>query len=87
MKLIYCPICADIVKLRRQDTVCFWGSSGGTYLNNLDATYFGAAVPLGIANSTFAKAIRNQPEKGLGECFEAFVISQECPTFKLDKRE
>ncbi len=84
MKLIFCPVCHDIVKLllemdRSCQCACSWGHYKGDGLN---ATYGGMAIPLGIANSTFVKAVQNRPESGEGERFEAFVIPVECPTFK-----
>ena len=86
MKLIYCPYCHDIIKLRRQVTICECGKSFGTYLDDLNAAYSGDAVPLGIANSSFIGALKNQPASGDGMRFEAFVIPKDCLTFKRIKR-
>jgi hypothetical protein len=82
MKLIYCSLCHDIIRLRRQVTTCKCGLSHGTYLNDLNAVYSGDAIPLGIDNSSFIDALKNQPKKGQGVRFEAFVIPFECATFK-----
>ena len=82
MKLIFCPHCQDVVKLRRQLTVCQCGKSYGRYTDGLFAVYSGDAVPLGFANLSLVLAINNQPESGDGERFEAFVIPKKCPTFK-----
>ena len=87
MKLIFCPHCQDIVKLHEQITVCVCGKSWGRYTNGLHARYSGDAVPLGLSNVSLVKAINNQPESGDGECFEAFVISKTCPTFRRVKNE
>lgn len=82
MKLIYCPHCQDIVKLRKQVTICKCGRSFGSYFDDLQATYSGDAIPLGITNSSLIKALKNQPASGDGEEFVTFVIPKECPTFK-----
>ena len=84
MKLIFCPICHDIVKLPREmDRSCQCGCSWGHYKDDgLNATYGGEAVPLGITNSSLVNAIKTQPKSGMGERFEAFVIPVECDTFK-----
>lgn len=87
MKLIFCPHCQDIVKLRRQRTVCQCSKSWGRYISGLHAVYSGKAIPLGIANISLVLAINNQPKSGDGECFEAFVIPKTCPTFKKVKNE
>ena len=82
MKLIYCPHCHDIRKLSYMLTSCECGHSFGQYNEDgLNAAYGGDAVPLGFANSSFVDALKNQPESGLGQCFEAFVIPKQCPTF------
>ncbi len=87
MKLIFCPICHDIVRLTTQkDRSCFCDSSWGNYeADGLNATYGGAAVPLGFDNSSFVNAVKNQPSIGLGKTFEAFVIPAKCNTFKKEK--
>jgi hypothetical protein len=82
MKLIYCPACEDIVKCQKSGRTCQCGASGGRYTDSLNAIYWGEAVPLGLANSSFVQALRQQPESGMGSRFEAFVIPKICPTFK-----
>jgi hypothetical protein len=58
------------------------------YLDTLKAQYTGeAAVPLGIHNTSFQRALDKQPtvdtddQKG-GVRFEAFVIPKSCATFE-----
>jgi hypothetical protein len=83
MKLIYCPHCHDVRKLARLLTTCQCGRSWGQYLeDDLHAVYGGVAVPLGFTNPSFVDALKNQPEEGLGERFEAFVIPKKCPTLR-----
>jgi len=82
IKLIYCPHCQDIRKLTHLLTTCQCGRSYGQYHSDeLNAYYGGIAVPLGIANSSFVDALKNQPPEGMGKRFEAFVIPKKCPTF------
>ena len=85
MKLLFCKECQDIIRLI-PDKIreCKCGKVGGKYINELNAVYFGKeGVPIGFKNSTLANAIYNQPEKGLGKEFIAFVIPKICPTIKL----
>jgi hypothetical protein len=85
MKLIYCPKCHDVVRGMMEPRKCACGSSGLQYTDSLNAVYWGEAVPLGFANSSFVDALGRQPEEGGGKLFTAFVIPKNCPTFKLDK--
>lgn len=88
MKLIFCPICHDIVKLTMKvRRSCLCETSWGHYEEDgLNAIYGGQAVPLGFANSSFVNAVNNQPPLGLGKTFEAFVIPVECDTFKKESQ-
>jgi hypothetical protein len=84
MKLIFCQKCQDVVKLQAEESrTCLCGESWGRYKNDgLNAVYGGEAVPLGFDNPTLAEALQNQPKEGRGRRFEAFVIAEECDTFK-----
>jgi hypothetical protein len=67
MTLIFCKEC---------------GKSKGQYKEDgLHDWYSGPCMPLGFANSTFLRALQNQPDTGWGKNFEAFVIEKDCPTF------
>ena len=84
MKLLYCNNCRDIVKLYRTTRTCHCGATGGHYkVDGLNAVYYGPAIPLGFANSSFRKALRSQPEFGKGTDYKAFVIPKVCPTMEL----
>jgi hypothetical protein len=86
MKLILCRKCHDLVAMRRTPRRCECGAAGGQYVDDVNAVYHGEAVPLGIANSSLATAVQNQPEDGnLGQRFEAFVIQKTCPTFTRER--
>lgn len=85
MKLIFCPSCHDVRKLRSETSVvCKCGKSGGWYKSDgLHACITGLAVPVGFANGSFSRALNNRPKEGWGERFEAFVIPEECPTIEV----
>lgn len=86
MKLLLCRNCGDIFPLLKQHRECSCGETYGKYLDDLNAEYCGDhAVPLGFANSTFLKALREQPARGMGVEFTAFVIAKECKTMKKVK--
>lgn len=90
MKLLFCKNCDDVIRIfQKRKKKCKCGKIGGKYLDKNNAVYFGEdAVPVGFANSTFYKAIDNQPEQdGSGEYFTAFVISKICSTFKQIPKE
>lgn len=90
MKLILCNNCKDVVSLQvKTKRNCKCGLCHAQYEENgLDAWYEGPATPLGFANSSLVMALLKQPQEGMGESFEAFVIPKECPTFtKLTERE
>lgn len=84
MKLILCKDCWDVVKLSTKEVrSCACGKCKGQYTDDLNAWYSGEpAIPLGIDNFDLARAQANQPEKGFGKNFNAFVIPKECSTFK-----
>lgn len=87
MKLLLCTQCGDVFKLGLTPRDCGCGACGGTYAHDgLNATYWGDCVPIGFANSSLVKALKNRPREGRGECFEAFVIPSKCPTMeKIDR--
>ena len=81
MKLLFCNTCRDIVKLSRTTRTCQCGATGGHYREDgVNAIYYGPAIPLGFANSSFYEAIDGQPEYGDGYRYTSFVIPKVCPT-------
>lgn len=79
MKLIFCPDCSDVRALSTKQTrFCECGKSWGKYTDNLNAEIAGKAIPIGFTNNSFVSAIHNQPEKGMGENFVAFIIPKKC---------
>lgn len=85
MKLIFCPECWDVVKLAvSAERKCECGKSYGRYKEDrLNAYIGGLAIPLGFANPSLVAALDEQPEKGPGRRFEAFVIEKNCPTIEV----
>ncbi|MGJ9458513.1 hypothetical protein [Oceanobacillus sp. CF4.6] len=82
MKLLLCLECGDLFNLDYSIKKCSCGKVEGKYIDNINAVYKGGvAVPMGISNPSLLEAIRNQPEKGMGEEFTAFTIPKKCPTF------
>ncbi len=83
MKLLFCPHCTDIVRLKKMPKTCDCGKVGGRYLEDgLIMGHFGEGIPLFISNSSFAEAIENRPDSGLGSEFTASVIQKDCDTIR-----
>ncbi len=84
MKLIFCPHCTDVRKLDTDAMVsCKCGKSSGQYLpDGVQVVLRGDAIPIGILNSSFVRAVKSRPADGLGSQFEAFVIPHQCPTVR-----
>ena len=81
MKLIFCPKCEDIRALAYGLRYCSCASSWGHYRRDgLNAVIGGDAIPLGLNNQSFVKALKNRPARGLGQRFEAFVIPENSST-------
>lgn len=91
MKLLFCLTCGDVRKLAdpgrlgATETRCHCGRSWGHYTDNINAEFGGNAVLLGVANSSLARALNEQHDKGdlpngLGRTFEAFIIPNGAPS-------
>jgi hypothetical protein len=88
MKLLVCLECQDVFNLRYETKACSCGKSSGKYFEDgLHAEYQGPCLPLGFANSSFIKALKEQPQRDWGKEFTAFVIQKECPTMKRNGPE
>jgi hypothetical protein len=77
MKLIYCKLCSDIVGMNPNEDsprVCSCGESSGIYTDNKTLSICGPAIPIGIDNTTFRRAVFGRPKTGKGKTFVAFVI-------------
>lgn len=78
MKLIYCPDCLDMTKLRKLELRwCACGNSWGYYLeDDLTAEIGGSAVPIAIENDELREAVLRRPRQGRGLPVEARVLPQ-----------
>ena len=77
MKLIFCPSCHDIVRLFRSQRSCKCGDSWGQYTDHIKANVGGLAIPVGVDNKTFARAVRTRgttPSAHSELNFDAFVF-------------
>ena len=84
MKLIYCRVCGDFLRLRWEVRYCGCRTCWGYYhRNGLSAVINKEAVPIGFTNHTFKHAIDNQPDAGRGLEFTAFVIPKKCSTVEV----
>lgn len=82
MKLLFCKVCQDLIKLDYEIRTCKCGNGGGKYINSTDAEYFGShAVPMGIANGSLRKALTGDNTGTRGERVEAFIITDNCKTY------
>jgi hypothetical protein len=85
MKLIYCINCHDVIALYAKKRKCICGLSWGHYVDNINAVISGPVIPLGFENTSFMEALQNQPKKGMGVEFRAFVIPEEVPSIITKK--
>ena len=88
MKLVYCPSCEDVVRLWSRTRRCRCGASGGRYVDDVYAVYWGKAVPIGFDNWSLGLALgtRRETDEDGGTPFQAFVIPEKCRTLiKVDK--
>lgn len=76
MKLIYCPKCLDMKKLRMLELRrCACGSSWGYYLDDdLTAEIGGSAVPIAIENDELREAVLKRPDAGRGTSLAARIL-------------
>lgn len=93
MKLLFCPRCSDVTKLKVQERrECACGKSWGMYIDSLNAEYGGEAVPLGFSNPSLLEALKErdrqirdgvEADKPLGITFTAFTIPTGAPSVKM----
>lgn len=78
MKLIYCPECLDMKKVKMMDLrYCACGKSWGYYLeDDLTAVIGGLAVPVAIQNDELRRAVRQRPREGRGAHLGARVLPE-----------
>jgi len=88
MKLLFCPHCNDVIKLRvGVSRSCECGKSEGMYIDDVNAIVNSSGILLGFANSSFVEALRDhihRPEGRLGHEFTAFVIPEDAGSVKRE---
>lgn len=86
MKLLLCRACQDVLKLQespsqREARRCKCGKSGGRYLDQLNAEFWGRhALLIGFDNNSLAAVVHGDLWKGdppYGPRFTAFIIPEE----------
>jgi hypothetical protein len=80
MKLLFCPHCRDVLKLRYEMRTCECGRCWGLYEDITHARIGGDAIPLGIGNRSLMDALETRPEDGMGVAFAAFVMPKNVPS-------
>ena len=62
MKLLLCPVCHDVAKLRQEPemTVCQCGTSWGFYKADGWHAVIGAGLAIGVDNNSVAYALRER---------------------------
>lgn len=82
MKLVYCPECLDVKKVRKLKVrYCACGKSWGYYLeDDLTAEIGGLAVPLAIENDELREAVARRSKTGTGSEFPARVLPERYET-------
>ncbi len=85
MKLIYCLECSDIVRLKKTKKYCDCGKIWGQYTDNFNAIISDKAILIGFSNLSFLEALKTKPKTEKGTKFEAFVISKNAISTKIDK--
>lgn len=93
MKLLVCPRCTDVVKLKVGIIrCCDCGASFGQYIDELNAEYGGEAIPLGFSNPSLLDALKErdckirdgeEANQQWGIRFEAFTIPTGAPSVKM----
>jgi hypothetical protein len=86
MKLIFCPECLDVKKVRMLELRrCACGQAWGYYLeDDLTAVIGGTAVPLAIENDELLQAAANRPKDGRGCFLAARVLPHEYDTLRCE---
>jgi hypothetical protein len=75
MKLIYCTVCFDIVRLKEHPRLCECGRSGGGYDNEVVAWVSGPCQIYGITNQSFINARQAEDTGPPMPDLQAFRIS------------
>ncbi len=84
MKLIYCPACLDMIKLKMLELRrCDCGEAWGYYLeDDLTAEIGGTAVCVAIQNDELREAVLLRPPEGRGAAINARVLPRVYDTLR-----
>ena len=84
MKLLYCPECLDVKKVRCLTVrYCSCRKSWGYYLeDDLTAVMGGRSVPLAIENDTLREAVMQRPKDGRGSTCTVRVLPERYDTLR-----
>jgi predicted nucleic acid-binding Zn-ribbon protein len=85
MKLLFCTSCGEVFSLKKSEVKCSCLRSGGKYLDDINAEYYGTCIPLGFSNTSFAMAwskTLQAPSPTTTVEFTAFVVSPTSRTFR-----
>lgn len=84
MKLIFCKECQDVIKLDLKERTCKCKKSGGRYLDDINAEFWGESIPMGIDNKSLKYAVNDYNNYHYGGYITAFVITDDgvCKTMK-----
>ena len=90
MKLIFCPYCHDLFRLTHKKKFCECRKSFGKYLDDISAEINKNAVPIGIENKSFRRALENRsifdiPKGRGGVRFISFIIPGICDSVKVER--
>ena len=84
MKLIFCKDCQDVIKIDRDMRTCKCGKAKAYLTDHINAIVNDHAIVLGFSNPSLANAFKIKPTIHFGSRFEAFIISKEAKSIKVD---
>lgn len=86
MKVIFCPECEDLVKLKRFKRHCLCKKSWGTYKeDSYHCLIGGKAIPIGIGNRLFHLCLMNRVSDGQAPEFKGFVIPYNAKSLTVEE--
>lgn len=78
MKLIFCPYCGDVVRLKKSVRYCECNKVHGNYIGDtLESEISKDAVLIAFSNKSFIEAVKTNPVNITSSPFQAFVLPKE----------
>ena len=75
MKLLYCPFCTDLVKIKpTRTTYCMCRKSHGRYVDDTVISVSEQAIPLGVSENMLEFAIKAYFPEGISMDVRCFTI-------------